>query len=64
MKESNKILALAFIISILVGVFTPQSLAQIDPKTVAGMWLFDDDRGTGHGHASWRARGIRADHGQ
>ncbi len=45
MRETLKILALAFVSSILFGVFTLQSPAQIDPKTVAGMWLFDDGDG-------------------
>lgn len=45
MRVIIEILILAFISSILVSIFAVQSPGQINPETVAGMWLFEDGDG-------------------
>jgi len=45
MRNRATILTLVYISLILIGVFTLQSFAKIDPKTIVGMWLFNENKG-------------------
>jgi hypothetical protein len=48
-KRSNKMKIRCFLIGVVilfvVGVLNTSSYAKIDPKTIVGMWLFDDGKG-------------------
>jgi hypothetical protein len=52
MKKVTTALALACISVVLTGILTLQSSAQIDPGSIAGMWLFDEGQGDIAGDSS------------
>ncbi len=45
MRKAIVVLVLVCVSSILIGISTPPCSAAIDPKTIAGMWLFDEGKG-------------------